>query len=130
MRSEVLLALLVLSLAGPARAEPRAEYQFSHNAKLAGRAEACGDRAGAAGIRSASKQLVPLLAGQPDFAAQMKAFDKRAKQQRKMTERASGKRAVCERIADEIFDNLHSTRVITAPPRLTPAPAPEAAIEN
>lgn len=125
LRGRCIKLLLMLLLALPATAQPdrpapddratfspRAEYQFSRNAKLAGRAEACGDRAGAAGIRSASKRLVPMLAPDNDFQGHMDVFDRRAQLQSKLTSRAAGKRAECERVADDIFDNLHRTRVI------------------
>ncbi len=101
-----------------------ADYQFSHNAKLAGRSLACGDRAGYAGIRNASKKLLPFLAGGDGSAKSMKAFDKRARLQRRLTERATGKRAVCERIADEIFANLDRTQVISATSNLPAGPSP------
>ncbi len=117
----LLLGLLCLLPMTAQAAETHVDYLFAENAGLAGRALACGDRAGHAGLRSVSKGLLPMLSQPLDAEAGMQEFDRRARTQMRLARRASGKRQVCERIQDELFRQLDRTRLIMTP--LMPAPS-------
>ncbi len=108
----ILLLLASQTIVLPVQAQERETRQFQLNAKLAGRTLACGDRAGHATLRSASRELAALLPGDDSVQTHMQAFDKRARLQQRFTQRASNKKRACERIADEIEDNLRFTRLI------------------
>lgn len=109
-----LLFLLCLLPGQVNAAEPvsQAEYQFWHNAKLGGRALACGDEAGKGSIRSASRALAAQLAGSRSAQQLMQDFDDKVRLHRRFAERASRTHRGCDRNAAAIKQNLRSTQVI------------------
>ena len=108
------LAIAVLTVSTSAMAEPknREQLQFELNAKLAGRTLACGDRAGHASMRSASRELAKLLPAEQSISQYMQAFDKRVRLQRKFTSRASDKHRACQRVSQQLEKNLGYTQLI------------------
>ena len=93
----------------------QAEYQFWHNAKLAGRAQACGDAAGKGSIRSASRGLARRLAGDETVAQLMQQFDSKVRLHRRFAQRANPTHRGCDRNAAAIKQNLRTTQVIAPP---------------
>ncbi|MGJ8670713.1 MAG: hypothetical protein ACSHXK_14580 [Oceanococcus sp.] len=119
----LILAAGGLLLCTGAQAEPknREELQFQLNAKLAGRTLACGDRAGHASMRLASRQLASLLPSGGSLAEHMAAFDQRARLQRNFSNRAGDKHRACQRVSEQLEKNLGYTQLI-APTELPREP--------
>lgn len=113
-RLRAYLLMLCLLPAGVFAADTatQAEYQFWHNAKLAGRALACADAAGKGSIRSASRGLAAQLAGDETVAQLMQEFDAKVRLHRRFAQRASPSHRGCDRNAAAIKQNLRTTQVI------------------
>ncbi len=109
----VVIAAVASMATANADSGSQAEYQFWENAKLAGRALACGDKAGKASIRSASRALSGVLSHETQSPAQlMDAFDEKVRLHRRFAERASATHRACDRNAKAIKEGLRRTRVI------------------
>lgn len=92
------------------------DYQFWENAKLAGRALACGDAAGKASIRSASRRLSHALGSEHTESQWMQRFDDKVRLHHRFALRASPEHRGCDRNANAIKDSLRRTRVIAPQP--------------
>ena len=106
--------LLLICTAATAEPASREQLQFHTNAKLAGRALACGDRAGHASLRAASRRLAGLLPDSSSVKDYMAQFDKQVRLQQRFASRAkaSNKASVCERVAEELEKNLGYSQIV------------------
>lgn len=112
LRSVCIAALLSLAGLSQASDQSREALQFKENAKIAGRTLACGDRAGYASLRAASRPLAGLLRDEQSVTQRMEDFDKRARLQRRFADRASDKHRRCQQIAEKAQDSLRYTQLI------------------
>ena len=64
-------------------------------------------------MRAASLNLARVVLDASEIEVRMSDFDRRARLQRSFTDRANNKQRACERIVEQLLENLRYTRLIT-----------------
>ena len=111
LRDFVIAGILLLPLTVTAASDTAAN-QFEDNANLAGRALACGDRAGHAALRSVSSQLASLLPESRSLKQHMAYFDAKVGRQQRFSDGVDPSGSACRRNTEKLQDSLDRTTYI------------------